>query len=524
MKLTKKDITRSHDTSPLHLFRQGIRSEVTLKTYTYTLRKVLCDILEDVLEGDFEQRAGQFVQRARDDPDWTRDLLLSLAWKLRERTELPKDHADYLNPTSVPSHFMSIRKLLDMSGISMPWKRIYATFPEKDNILDTRGWTREEIAAMLVHARDPMDKALVLLLASSGVRVGALDQLNWGDLTPVYREEDGRLTADPGGGGEVACVALSIYSGSPESYTAFATPEAYRALVQYGRTWAEMMGRQPKPGDPVFLATKTLPRRTTGPALAKRVRRMVDKAGLRETDSGSGGGKGKRYETQLMHGFRKFFNKTCREALSGDSLAALIRAEYMMGHRGLVSLDQNYFKTGMLEMAAEYVKVVADLTIDDADRLRLSNRAMAENIQHMENEKDSKITRLEAEAERMRLEVERVRREKDEAVERVREEVAEIRDRGGATADEILSALLKSPKAGGVPGEVAESLTTMMKQLGAAQDTAMRDMNDRHNAAMADMKAEHDAKMERLLRVIGRMAKEGDSGHDPLAEFRGDRV
>ena len=123
---------------PLHLFRQGIRSEVTLQTYTYALRKVLCDILEDVLEGDFEQRAKQFVQRARDDSDWTLDLLLSLAWKLRERTELPKDHAEYLNPTSIPSHFTSVRKLLDMNSVSMPWKRIYATFPEKDNILDTR--------------------------------------------------------------------------------------------------------------------------------------------------------------------------------------------------------------------------------------------------------------------------------------------------------------------------------------------------------------------------------------------------
>ena len=139
MKLTKEDITRSHDASPLHLFRQGIRSETTRRTYTYTLRKVLCDILEDVLEGDFERRAAQFVQRARDDPDWTLDLLLSLAWKLRERTELSKDHAEYLNPTSVPSHFMSIRKLLDMNSVSMPWKRIYATFPEKDNILDMRG-------------------------------------------------------------------------------------------------------------------------------------------------------------------------------------------------------------------------------------------------------------------------------------------------------------------------------------------------------------------------------------------------
>ena len=143
----------------------------------------------------------------------------------------------------------------------------------------------------------------------------------------------------------------------------------------------------------------------------------------------------------------------------------------------------------------------------------------------MEGEKDTKMARLEAEAERMRLEVERVRREKDEAVESVRKEMAEMRDSSGATADKILSAVLKSPKSGGVPGEVVESFTAMMDQLGAAQETAMRDMKDTHDAAMADMKAdmkaEYDAKMERMMRVIDRMARESDTKYDPLEEFRG---
>ena len=55
----------------------------------------------------------------------------------------------------------------------------------------------------------------------------------------------------------------------------------------------------------------------------------------------------------------------------------------------------------MLEMAAEYVKVVPDLTIDDADRLRRSNHTMAVNIQKMEDEKDMKLKRMEDEMRRM---------------------------------------------------------------------------------------------------------------------------
>ena len=499
MKLKRDDITRSQDTSPLHLFQQGIRAEATRRTYTRTLRRVMCDILEDVLEGDLERRVKQFVQRARDDPGWTLDLLLSLAWKLRKRTELPKDHADYLNPTSIPPHFMPIKKLLDMNSVSIPWGRVYATFPERDNILDTKGWTREEVASMLVHARDPMDRAIVLLLASSGVRLGGLN-LTWGDLTTIYIE-NGRLTTDPdGGSGEVACVALNVYAGSPEQYTTFVTPEAYNAIMQYGRMWADIMLRQPGPKDPLFVATKRLPlRRASEQAIAKRVRRMATKAGLREPSSSSGTGTGKRYETQLMHGFRKLFNKTCKEVLSGDSLASLIRVEYMMGHKGLVPLDQNYFKTDMLELAAVYVKAVLALTIDDSEWLKQSNKRMSDNIQSMEDKKDGKIARLEGQIQSME------------------EKMSKIGDRGGATADEILNAVLKSPKSGGVPGEVVESFTAMMDQLGAAQETAMRDMKAVHDAEMADMKAEYDAKMERMMRVIDRMARESDAGHDSPA-------
>ena len=462
MKLKKEDIIRSQGASPLQLFEQGMRAEATRSWYVRKVRRVMCDILEDILEGDFERRVEQFVQRSRDDPNWALDIMLTLSWKLRERTELPKGHADYLNPTSVPGYFKPLKKLLEMNSVSIPWKRVYATYPEKDNILDSKGWTREKIAAMLGHVRDPMDRALVLVLASSGVRLGGLN-LKWGDLTPVYLA-DGRLTADPGEGGEVACAALSVYAGSPDNYTAFVTPEAYGAIIQYGRMWADLVLHQPGPEDPLFLATKMLPRQASDMALAKRVRRMATKAGLRDQSSKSG----IRFDTQLIHGFRKFFNKTCREVLSGDSLASLIRAEYMMGHRGLVALDQNYFKTDMLEMAGEYVKVVPDLTIDDSDRLRLANRRMADNIRNMENEKGETVARMRAEVARMK------------------EEMDEIKKRRNLPALEVLDALKGAPNAGGMPGDVAESLAGLMRQMAKSQDEAMR-----------EIRAEYDAKWRR---------------------------
>ena len=108
MKLARDEISRSGNTPPLQLFQQGIRAEATRRKYVSTLRRILCGILEDVLEGDFKRRAGQFVRRGRDDQQWMTDLLLSLSWKLRGRSDLPRDHADYLNPTSFKTYFKPI--------------------------------------------------------------------------------------------------------------------------------------------------------------------------------------------------------------------------------------------------------------------------------------------------------------------------------------------------------------------------------------------------------------------------------
>ena len=402
MKLTKDEMVRSKDASPLELFAQGIRARETQEKYTRTLRQVCCDVLEEILEGTFEERVAELVRRAREEPEWARDLLINLSGKLRKRTELPRDHPDYLNPSSFNNYYKPIKKLLEMNDVTMPWKRIYATFPEIDNVAETRGWTRDEIGKMLRNTRDPMERALLLVLASSGVRSGGLD-LNWGDIVPVYRV-GGDLVLDPGiDDGQVACAMLQVYRGSAESYVTFITPEAYSALREYGYMWTKVMGRQPGPKDPIFLVTQGAPRRASYRSIRKRIDRMIMDAGLR--DPGAAGAR--RHEIPLMNGFRRFWNKTCKESLSSDSpLSSLIKKEFMMGHKGLVSLDQNYFKTSVLELAEEYAGIVPDLTIDDSERLRRSNRRMSANIQELEakNERIEQLERKVHEMEKLRVE------------------------------------------------------------------------------------------------------------------------
>ena len=99
MKITKEDLAGIKETSPIELFEQGIRAKETRIKYTNTLRRILCDVLEDILEGTFEQRAAQLIREGKKNPTWVRDIILQISKKQKERTALPHDHPNYFNPS-----------------------------------------------------------------------------------------------------------------------------------------------------------------------------------------------------------------------------------------------------------------------------------------------------------------------------------------------------------------------------------------------------------------------------------------
>ena len=411
MKVTKEEFENGVDVTdadPLALFQQGIRAEATRYLYTCTLRRILCDVLEDVLAGAFEQRAVQFVRLGAEEPDRMLGLLLHISRKLRDRCELPHDHPDYMNPVSMQNYFKPIKKLLDMNDVTVKWNRVYTTFPEHDNMAESRGWTRPEIQRMLGYAKNLRDRAIVLVAASSGVRAGGFESFRWSDLRPLYRGADGRLGFDDDdGGAPPACAMLTVYGRTSSSYPAFITPEAYAAIMEYRNAWERDVGRQPRPDDPLFKRSGRRQPAAVGTTSVKLcVGRMARAAGLRDP----GQKRQRRYDVPVMNGFRRFWNKTCKESVSGESsLAALIKKEYMMGHAGLVKLDRNYFKTHVLELAEEYVLSVPALTIGDAELLKLENARQERRIGRMQDERDAEIAGLRRTVEELARRMESMR-------------------------------------------------------------------------------------------------------------------
>ena len=371
MKVKPEDIRPISEEDPLKLFHSSIKSPSTDKDYTDKLHRILYNVLETVLEGTFEERAKQFVEMGRNDEERMLGILLELSSVMTERTKKDKSDPDYFNPSSIPNYFAPVKKLLDSNDVTVKWNRVKQTYPELDNVDDSRGWTLEEIQRMLDHARNARDRALLLTLASSGMRVGGMS-LRWDDLTRMY-DVGGKMVKegdlDGEAPGEIACVAVRVYRSSSQEYVTFVTPEAYRILMDYAVQWETKAGRKSRDDDPIF-KSKKLQSMLGENGITIIIKRMASSAGVRNLQRGNS----RKFEVPLLHGFRRFFDKVVKDAATNESmLSALIKSEFMMGHYGLVPLDRNYYKADVEEKAKTYVKIVPSLTISKSERLKHDN-------------------------------------------------------------------------------------------------------------------------------------------------------
>ena len=317
MKLKNNRGRSISDEDPLKLFHASNRSKRTDANYTRKLRQILCDVLETVLHGTFEERVKEFVEIGKNNPDKMMGILVGFSAIMRKRTNKDRKDAEYMNPSTIPNYFSPIKKLLTANDVSVNWKRVTNTFPELGNVNKTQGWTREDIRLMLDHTKNTRNRAIILTLTSSGMRVGGM-QLRWGDLTPIYKvdgkmvkEEDveGRMSGEP------ACVVVNVYRRTFEEYVTFITPEAYRAIMEYAVEWEADVGRKPGDGDPIFKSNRKLLSGLTVGGITGIIRKTVLSAGVwrKNPDNPSRG------ETPALHGFGRFFNKTMKDIPSRES-------------------------------------------------------------------------------------------------------------------------------------------------------------------------------------------------------------
>ena len=306
----------------------------------------------------------EVVDIAMDNPRELERLLLVFVEWLKDRG---------VSGSTIRQHVQAIKHLLVMNDLesALNWEKLSKLMPKARKIGLDRAPTKEEIRKLLEYA-DIRLKALILLLCSSGIRIGSVEHLRWKHVKPVEYK-----------GQRFAKLIVPVSKGDGEAYITFITPEAYEALLEY-RRMREAEGEKITPDSPLIRVMKWSKSKAKGtplPASSKTLRnelhRLWEKAGLREKSGG------KPHGVKAVHGFRKFFATKLENAGAGRLIV-----ETLLGHR--ISVISNYFKPSQKELLEAYAKAAEELTISEVLESKAELRRRLE-------ERDRRIARLEEE-------------------------------------------------------------------------------------------------------------------------------
>ena len=362
------NLEKLEDFTPFENFMSGIRDDVTRMRYRGQLEMFLnpqyrWDLAQQkrtlLPDDELAVLVNNFVELMKKDPAKGKE-------KIKRYVQYIKKQIDdgSLNPNTARNRLKPIKSLLRSNEIEFSWYLIDRTLPKRTKSED-RAYTREEIQNMVVHCNNIIDKVIIVGFSSGGFRLEAWDYFTWDDVK-LFRNDDGTYK-----GG-----ALRVYRGDSEEYWTHVTPEFCSLLDLYRAYWRNRFMRDPSSSDPLLVQERSsFPVRLQHVGVSRRVKKIVERLGLREKMMP---GK-KRYEVQLDHGFRKYFNTMLRRAR-----VSFADKEDMMGHKtGLESSYERYVEEDF-ERFPEYQKAIPFLTIDNSARKQVELEKIKEEKSRLE--------------------------------------------------------------------------------------------------------------------------------------------
>jgi len=290
----------------------------------------------------FSERASSFARKAKEDDKWATFVINEYMRLQKERAERKE-----ISEATVPNYFKPIKLFCEMNDITLNWKKIGRRIPHGRSYGQDRIPTVEEVKRILAYP-DRRVKPVVLVMLSSGIRIGAFDYLNWGHIEKI--EEKGQLVAG----------IIKVYAGTPDEYFSFITPECYQALEEY-ISFRKSSGEKVNNESPVIRDLFHPDKLGKGePHIPKRLKSLGIKRMMEDALKGTGIRKAlpegkRRHEFQVDHGFRKFFKSACEKQMKS------LHVEMLMGHS--VGLADNYYRPTSQEIMQDYLRAVPELTI-----------------------------------------------------------------------------------------------------------------------------------------------------------------
>ena len=402
---------------PCKLWLESLKTKSTMDAYTIHL-SLFCK---------FHNTDPDQLIKLNDSVTQLKTMILNYIIHLKKvaKRSAGKPKRGELSVNSIKYYLTGVKSFLEFNEIALPWTKIAKFLPD-DVTNSYRSYTKDEIKKLLSVA-DPRDRCIILLMASSGIRVGAIQTLKVKSIK--------RLDSEVG--------IVTVYPESKGSvYTTLVTPEFWASLdeyLKYRKSQGEKITDESWLIRDKFATFSNKTNRAIPPSVKsinKQMRFLLRKAGLPFED------------LQPDHSLRKFFNT----ALMNSDVAYTFK-ELLMGHS--VKLDNVYYdkhnEKSQQKILLEYMKAIDALTINDEYRLK------KKIVEYEEKLKDvPKVEQLEShlankilEQEAIKKQLEKIQLEKvneTQAMQQKHEQdIHAIREEMNQQFNQIMSLIQQNP-------------------------------------------------------------------------------
>jgi len=279
-------------------------------------------------------------------------------------------------------YFSVLKHFYEINDISLNWKKISKYLGENERAVADRAYSKTEIQKML-SATDIRSRIMVLLLCSTGMRIGGLSSLTLRNLRKLEEHH---------------IYEIRVYDKSRFSYICFCTPECADSIDSY-LEFRKRCGEKLKPDSPLLRGQFDRndgfqcqhPKSLTVHTLTRLLDYLLITCGVKIRQPAMEGQSNRiRKEIMLSHGFRKFTNTMMVKANLN-----LVVKEKLIGHSSF-GLENSYFRPDESLLISQYLQAVPFLTISPEHELLLKNHAIEECNHKLEKENDE-ITKLKEE-------------------------------------------------------------------------------------------------------------------------------